>query len=117
MGRRTLAAVAIGVLWGLSGVGARADGTAAPASGEQRMRVYIDPETGRFGAPPPGESAGQPPAALQGLAAEHELVERVNPAGGYSIDLERRFGGVARVVSVPGGIEAECEAGERPAAE
>jgi hypothetical protein len=83
------------------------DVAAPPAAGG--MRVYIDPETGEFGAPPP-ETTGAATSAQRARPTD-DLVEEANPAGGYSVDLKRRFGGVARAVAGANGVEVECEDG------
>ena len=117
MRRKRAGAMVVGALLALiaatesAGDGTETVAPPAPAG----MRVYIDPETGELAAPPPGRRDAQAPAVLQGLPADQELVEQVNPAGGYTIDLERRFGGFARAVAAPAGVEVECEAGEKPA--
>jgi hypothetical protein len=108
------AAVAVAVA--LAGGTALADDQdVAGAAAAGGMRVHIDPETGEFGSAPP-ETAGATTSAQRARAAD-DLVEEVNPAGGYSVDLKRRFGGVARAVTVANGVEVECEngtpAGER----
>lgn len=118
MGRKTMRAGAFGALILLSAAGAWGDEVADTVGQTGRMRVYVDPETGEITAPPPGAAAQQPPASLQGQVADDEFVEEVNPAGGYSVDLQRRFGGVARAVAAPqpGAAVVECEAGAEPVA-
>ncbi len=62
------------------------------------MRVYIDPETGEFGVPPPEAAPPEagPDAALQfkslGTSSE-ELVEvpGTTEAGGFTIELNGQF--------------------------
>ncbi len=82
----------------------------APASGG--MRVYIDPETGDFGAAPQGVDEAAP--LLQRARPAQELVEEVNPAGGYTVHLQRRFGGVVRATAGSDGTEIECRTGDQP---
>jgi hypothetical protein len=63
----------------------------------QVMRVYRDPQTGRFGPPPPGV---QPPALS---AAERHMLNRSDsglqsrtlPRGGVAVDLQGRFRNMA----------------------
>jgi hypothetical protein len=88
---------------------------AAPAGGA-RMRVAIDPETGEFTAEPapatdPAEGAATH-SLQRGSEEVDDLVEEENPAGGFTVHLRRRFGGVARAVAAPSGLEVECDAGE-----
>ncbi len=118
MGRMTIQAGAIGALMLLSAACAWGDDAADTAGQAGRMRVYVDPETGELTAPPPQAEVSQPPAYLQGQVADDDLVEEVNPAGGYSIDLQRRFGGVVRAEAAPqpGAPVVECEAGAEPVA-
>lgn len=61
------------------------------------MRAYIDPVTGEFGVPPPGE-APSPEALAPGAAystSDEGLVETPSPVpgGGVMIDLQGRFRG------------------------
>ena len=106
----------------LFGSGAWADDTSDPNSRGDgvapKMRVSIDPETGEFRpAPPPEEipdGANEDPA-LQRARNVDDLVEEVNPAGGYTIDLKRRFGGVSKatVGATKTDPHVECEAGRK----
>lgn len=116
MGRRgtVLAAVVMAVALTVASTATADDKdvAAVPAAGE--MRVHIDPETGEFGAAPP-ETTGATTSAQRARTTD-DLVEQVNPAGGYSVDLKRRFGGVARAVAGANGVEIECENGS-PAGE
>ncbi len=68
---------------------------AAAPQGSPGLRVYVDPVTGEFGAPPPW--AARPDEALAPQAAystSHEgLVETPSPVpgGGVMVDLQGRF--------------------------
>ena len=74
------------------------DAKTAAAQGAAAMRVWIDPETGEFGVPPP-EAA--PPEALPGAALQlqslstpsEELVELpgTTEAGGFTVELNGQF--------------------------
>jgi hypothetical protein len=72
---------------------ARRDGTPEGAPG---MRVYVDPETGRFEQEPP---RGRPPLSLspqarEALSTSHEGLAEVpskGPAGGFKLNLKGRF--------------------------
>ncbi len=86
----------------------RADGTLSDrpttASG---MRVFVDPESGEIISKP--LEVESPGARLSGFSDDEvELVEEVNPAGGYTIDLGRRFGAAARARATAEGVEVEC---------
>ena len=78
------------------------------------MRVYIDPETGDFGAAPEAEPQEAPATedALQRSRSTDDLVVEVNPAGGYTVDLKRRFGGVVRATAGERGTDVECESAD-----
>lgn len=81
------------------------------------MRVAIDPETGEFVAAPaplPFDGAGAATQGFGAVAPNDDLVEEVNPTGGYTIHLQRRYGGVARARVLPSGVEIACDAGESP---
>ncbi len=57
------------------------------------MRVYIDPETGEFGVPPP-EAGPEAALQLQSLSTpSEELVEvpGTTPAGGFTLELNGQF--------------------------
>jgi len=79
-----------------------------------RMRVAIDPETGEFTSEPaPVDADGATTNSLgPQLDEAADLVEEKNPAGGYTVNLRRRFGGVARAAVAPAGVEVECHADE-----
>jgi hypothetical protein len=82
------------------------------------MRIYVDPETGKFGSPPAGESIVAEPRDALRLPAEEELVEvrGTTSGGGYTVDLKRRFGGSMNARTAAGGqIVTECQPGVRPA--
>ena len=65
------------------------DPWAAP-QGAAGMRVYMDPETGAFGVPPP---EALPEAALQLQSPSEELVEvpGTTDAGGFTVELNGQF--------------------------
>ncbi len=86
-----------------------AQGVSAAAPASPGMRVFIDPETGEFGEAPAEPDSDA--ARLQRVPVVDDLVEEANPAGGYTIHLKRRFGGVARATVDADGLEVECEAG------
>jgi len=86
---------------------ARAEDAATPAAGSAAgMKVYIDPETGNLTTPPPGQ-----PSRASGAATStaDDLVVEENPAGGYTIDLQRRIRGVSRAKVGAAGVEVDCE--------
>ncbi len=83
---------------------------AVPAAG---MRVHIDPDTGERRSAPSGTE--QPAAMFTGSVPTADLVEEVNPAGGFTVDLQRRFGGVARAsVGSDGKVAVDCETDAKP---
>lgn len=94
-------------------------GVGAAGAGEDEvrsrgLRVAIDPDSGEFvAAPAPlpfdGGGAAQ---RLDDADRTDDLIEEVNPAGGYTIHLRRRFGGVARAQVTSAGVSVECDAGD-----
>ena len=118
---RCMLAGALFIALGLTSVAAAGEDSAqedSRAIPDTRMRVAIDPETGEFISPPEPAPVPDDGAATQSLQRGAEgvddLVEEVNPAGGYTVHLRRRFGGVARAQAAPAGVDVECEAGESP---
>ena len=85
------------------------DSTSAPVAG---MKVYIDPETGERTSPPRASAISRDAQLSGTTVAGEELIEEVNPAGGYTIDLKRRFGASSHARSVNGAVEVECESGK-----
>ncbi len=79
------------------------------------MRVYIDPETGEFGVPPPEAAPPEagPEAALQlqSLSApSEELVEVPGQAGGFTVELNGQFQRDLTVIpDADGTISIRCD--------
>lgn len=95
------------------------DATAAAGAdsvtGRAGVRVYVDPETGEFTAPPPDETVR--PSVEASLSETGEgLVEKPAPSGGFTVDLKGRF--QAPVIAIPqadGSIDVRH--GELPASD
>ena len=69
------------------------DANPAAPQGVAGMRVYIDPETGEFGVPPP-EAGPEDALQLQSLSTpSEELVEvpGTTAAGGFTVELNGQF--------------------------
>jgi hypothetical protein len=62
--------------------------TGQPAPGGPAMRVHIDPATGRFAAPPAGESSA--PAPVVGSAPAGAPRQEPLPGGGFKVDTRHR---------------------------
>ncbi len=92
-----------------------------PAAGSPRpaMRIYRDPETGRFGAPPPGTEVPQSEAAVQAFSTQPgELREEPSPVagGGIMVDLGGRFqAAVEATVDAEGQVSTQCDTAGRAA--
>ncbi len=84
---------------------------AAPASepAAAGMRIYIDPETGERTQRAPEAPQAESQARLRSVDG---LVEKKNPAGGYTVNLQRRFRGVSRAGLDGAVAEVECETDE-----
>ncbi len=105
-------AVLLAIYAGVDDANAEEPTANPPAAG---MRVYIDPESGDFTAPPNEQSEPAPAAggdALQRSRSTDDLVVEANPAGGYTVNLKRRFGGVVRATVADSGTEVECESAD-----
>ncbi len=89
----------------------------AAAEPPARMHVYIDPETGEFGEPPPEAATPEAPpqAALQLQSPSEELVEvpGTTAAGGFTLELNGQFQSPLTVTrDADGKISLRC--GEHP---
>lgn len=86
------------------------DAAAQPAdSTGAGMRVYRDPATGEFTAPPPG--AELPPVAhAPGGPSEPTLLETpgTSPAGGVTIDLRGAFQSSITATANESGVRTDC---------
>lgn len=82
--------------------------TAQPAGGGAGMRVYRDPVTGEFTAPPPGTAL--PPAAHSFGTATPQLIESpgTSPAGGMTIDLQGAFQSSITATADGGSVRTGC---------
>ncbi len=93
------------------------DANPAAPQGAARMHVYIDPETGEFGEPPPEAASPEAPpqAALQLQSPSEELVEvpGTTAAGGFTLELNGQFQSPLTVTrDADGKISLRC--GEHP---
>ncbi len=69
------------------------DANPAAPQGAAGMRVYIDPETGEFGVPPP-DAGPEAALQLQSLSTPSEELMEVpgtTEAGGFTIELNGQF--------------------------
>ena len=69
------------------------DANPAGSQGAAGMRVYIDPETGEFGVPPP-EAGPEAALQLQSLSTPSEELLQVlgtTQAGGFTVELNGQF--------------------------
>lgn len=83
----------------------------SPAEAASGMRVYIDPQTGRFAPPPDApplplpEPGGAQSQVLEGLVE----VPGSSAAGGYTVNLRRRFGSAfVSTAGADGAVSTEC---------
>lgn len=76
----------------------------APAAG---LRVYRDPVTGAFTAPPPTSAAALPRAAAR-IATPPALVETPAPGGGKMVPLGGSFRSEVTARRGPGGTSVSC---------
>jgi len=101
---RFTAVVALATLL-VGGRAARADDSSAG------MRVYRDPETGEFTAPPESAAPATDAAAQRALATEApELVEKpgTTPAGGTTIDLRGAFHSSMSASAEGAAVRTDC---------
>ncbi|MFQ5665885.1 MAG: post-PEP-CTERM-1 domain-containing protein [Candidatus Binatia bacterium] len=78
--------------------------------GAAGQRIYVDPETGRMGAPPPGRSLSAVVSLDPAMSTSDQgLLEVPAPGGGMMVDLQGRFrsAAVARV-KPDGSVVTEC---------
>ncbi len=91
------------------------DANPAAPQGAARMHVYIDPETGEFGEPPPEAAPPEAPpqAELQLQSEELGEVPGTTEAGGVTVELNGQFQSPLAVTrDADGKISLRC--GEHP---
>jgi predicted RecA/RadA family phage recombinase len=100
---------------GTQGVAAMPGPAAAPGAA-QGFKVYKDPVTGEFTAPPSEQAT--PSLKVPAAPTAEGLVEQPSPVpgGGVSLDLEGRFESVVTATKAPDGtLSTQCEL--KPAAD
>ena len=91
------------------------DANPAAPQGAARMHVYIDPETGEFGEPPPEAAHPEEPPQVELQLQSEELVEvpGTTEAGGVTVELNGQFQSPLTVTrDADGKISLRC--GEHP---
>ncbi len=91
------------------------DANPAAPQGAARMHVYIDPETGEFGEPPPEAAPPEAPPQAELQLQSEELVEvpGTTEAGGVTVELNGQFQSPLTVTrDADGKISLRC--GEHP---
>ncbi len=86
-----------------------ADAAGAAAAGAGGLRVYIDPETGEFTAPPPGVEIPQIEKPKRAAKRAVEVVPSPVPGGGVMINTQGRFLHSMKAGATESGMEVKCE--------
>jgi hypothetical protein len=85
--------------------------SAGPPAGQSGMRAYVDPQTGKVGAPPPDQAAPLPSAAEQDASSTSSegLVVVPAPGGGEMVDLQGRFQtSITATLKPDGTVQTDC---------
>ncbi len=88
---------------------------ATPVAGGSATRVFVDPQTGQVGGPPPGVSPPGLSVAEQQMLSRSPrgLQQRTLPGGAVFVDLEGRFTNMSSATLAPqGGAVVSCSDSE-----
>ena len=81
--------------------------------GPAGLRVYVDPQTGRFMSPPPDAAPAEETLAESGVQSAEGLVVTPGPMGGDVVDLQGRFQSTVTATLQPDGtVRLRCGEGE-----